>query len=91
MLRRAGSAVLKTRLILPDGSARALNWTNRHPNQATPAGLLLFRHSSETLAGADARALIAAGARIETTHPERVRRALGFGPDEAGIDPVPAG
>ncbi len=76
---------MKTRLIFPDGSSRALNWTNRHPNQATPAGLLLFRHSSETLSGAEARALIAAGARIETTHPQRVRGVLGFAAGDPGV------
>jgi len=76
---------LKTRLILPDGSERALNWTNRHPNQASRAGLVLFRHSSEVLDGTMARRLVAQGARIESTHPERVRAALGFGPDEPGV------
>ncbi len=32
-----------------------------------------------------ARRLIAQGARIETTHPERIRAALGFAEDAAGI------
>jgi hypothetical protein len=85
VLRGVGGGGLRTRLILPDGSARALNWTNRHPNQASRAGLVLFRHSGEVVDGAMARRLIAQGARIETTHPERIRRALGFGEDEPGV------
>lgn len=84
VLRNCG-ATLKTRLILPDGSSRALTWTNRHPNQASKAGLVLFRHSPETLSGAEARSLIARGGWIETTHPARIRRALGFADDEAGV------
>jgi hypothetical protein len=76
---------LKTRLVMPDGSARALNWTNRHPNQASRAGVVLFRHSGEVIDGAMARRLIAQGARIETTHPERIRAALGFGVDDLGV------
>lgn len=72
-------------MILPDGSERALNWTNRHPNQASRAGLVLFRHSGEVVDGAMARRLLAQGARIETTHPARIRAALGFGEEEAGI------
>lgn len=70
---------------MPDGTDRALTWTNRHPNQASRAGVVLFRHSSEVLSGDEARRLIAAGARIETTHVERVRGALGFCDDETGI------
>ena len=80
---------MKTRLILPDGSERALNWTNRHPNQASRAGLVLFRHSGEVVDGAMARRLVTQGARIETTHPERIRAALGFEADEAGIELLP--
>lgn len=76
---------MKTRLVLADGSSRALNWTNRHPNQASPAGLVLFRHTAEAMDGETARRLIAEGGRIESTHPERVRQALGFAADEAGI------
>lgn len=90
MLRRAGGDV-KTRLVLPDGSSRALNWTNRHPNQASKAGLVLFRHSSEVLSGEEARRLIAEGAQIETTHPARIRRALGFADGEAGVAGIEAG
>lgn len=70
---------------MPDGTDRALTWTNRHPNQASRAGVVLFRHSSEVLGGAEARRMVAAGARIETTHPERVRRALGFDENEPGV------
>lgn len=70
---------------MPDGSERALNWTNRHPNQASRAGLVLFRHSAEVLDGAMARRLVAQGARIESSHPERVRMALGFGPADPEI------
>lgn len=76
---------MKTRLLLGNGEERALTWTNRHPNQASKAGLVLFRHSSEVLDGAFARRIIAMGGRIETTHPDRVRGALGFGTDEPGI------
>ena len=76
---------MKTRVLLADGSERALNWTNRHPNQASKAGLVLFRHSSEVLDGAFARRIIAMGGRIESTHPDRVRGALGFGVDEVGV------
>lgn len=76
---------MKTRLILADGSARALNWTNRHPNQSSRVGLVLFRHTADVLSGAEARAMIATGARIETTHPGRIRQALGFTVDEPGI------
>lgn len=76
---------MKTRLLLSDGTARSLTWTNRHPNQASKAGLVLFRHSSEVLDGPAARAAIAQGAKIETTHPTRIRAALGFGDSEPGI------
>jgi hypothetical protein len=76
---------MKTRLLLGDGEERALTWTNRHPNQASKAGLVLFRHSSEVLDGPFARRIIAMGGRIETTHPERVRGALGFSGDEPGV------
>lgn len=76
---------MKTRLLLADGSERALNWTNRHPNQASQAGLVLFRHSSEVLDGPFARRIIAMGGRIESSHPDRIRSALGFDPGEPGI------
>lgn len=76
---------MKTRLIYPDGSSRALNWTNRHPNQSSKAGLVLFRHSAEVLSGDEARQLIAAGAVIESDRPDRIRSALGFAVDDPGI------
>ncbi|MDD2664402.1 MAG: hypothetical protein PHD19_11680 [Dechloromonas sp.] len=62
-----------------------MNWTNRHPNQASRAGVVLFRHSAEVLSGDEARRLIAAGGWIETTHPARIRLALNFAVDEPGI------
>lgn len=76
---------MKSRLVLPDGSSRALNWTNRHPNQATPAGLVLFRHTADVLDAESARRVIAEGGQVESTHPERIRKALGFMSDEPGI------
>lgn len=76
---------MKTRLLLGNGEERALTWTNRHPNQASKAGLVLFRHSSEVLDGPFARRIISMGGRIETTHPDRIRGALGFDPGEPGI------
>ena len=76
---------MKSQLILPDGTVRALNWTNRHPNQASSAGVVLFRHSSQIITGDEARALIANGGVIESDRPDRIRKALGFSADEAGI------
>lgn len=76
---------MKTRLLLPDGTERALTWTNRHPKQASQAGLVLFRHSSEILDGPALRQLVAQGARLESTHPDRIRAALRFDPGEPGI------
>lgn len=76
---------MKTRLLLPDGTERALTWTNRHPNQASPAGVVLFRHSPDLLDAAAARQLITQGARIESTRPDRIRAALGLDPGEPGI------
>nr|MBL8410817.1 hypothetical protein [Dechloromonas sp.] len=79
---------MKTRLILADGTERALTWTNRHPNQASLAGLVLFRHSPDILDPPFARRIIAIGGRIESTHPDRIRAALGFDPGEPGIYPL---
>ena len=77
---------MKSRLHIPGAEARALVWTNRHPNQATPAGLVLYRHSDTVLSGTDFRALRdGQGAWIESTHPFRIIRALGLADDEPGI------
>lgn len=68
---------MKTRLLQPGEAPRAMTWTNRHPNQASRAGVVLFRHSDVVLSGEDFRAVVAAGGHIETTHVERIQRALG--------------
>lgn len=77
---------MKTRLLTPGEAPRALTWTNRHPNQASRAGVVLYRHSSVVLSGGEFRALREMGAVIETTHPARVRAALGLAEDEAGVE-----
>lgn len=79
---------MKTRLMQPGEPPRALNWTNRHPNQASRAGLMLYRHSSIVLSGPEFRAMRDGGAWIESTHPERVRRALGLEEAESGVLPL---
>lgn len=61
-----------------------MTWTNRHPNQASKAGVVLFRHSDRILGGDEARRLLAEGGRIESTHPDRVARALGLDPGAVG-------
>ncbi len=81
VLRGAGESV-KTRLLLLDGEDRALVWTNRNPKHPGKAGVMMFRHSTEVVTGDFARRVIAAGGRIESTHPERVRAALGCGADD---------
>lgn len=81
---------MKTVLQVPGEAApRALNWTNRHPNQASRAGVVLWRHSSVVLSGAEFRALRdGQGAWIESTHPGRVRAALGLAEGEPGVMPA---
>lgn len=79
---------VKTLLLRPGEAPRALTWTNRHPNQASRAGVVLFRHSSEVLSGPEFRALREAGAWIESTHPARVRGALGMADGEPGVMPA---
>lgn len=76
---------MKTRLLLASGDERALVWTNRNPKHPGKAGVMMLRHSADVLDGEMARRLIAMGGRIETTHPDRVRLALGFDPGEPGI------
>lgn len=74
------------RLHVPGASARALRWTNRHPQSHDGLGVLLFRHAAAILDGAQFRALRdTTGAWIETDQPTRVRRALGLTDDEDGI------
>ena len=76
---------MKTRLLLLDGEDRALVWTNRNPKHPGKAGVMMFRHSTDVVTGDFARRVIAAGGRIESTHPERVRAALGFGADDPPV------
>src|SRR5574338_502629 len=76
---------MKTLLLVPGEAPRALTWTNRHPNQASAAGVVLFRHSGMVLSGDAFRALRDGGAWIETTHPGWVRRALGLDPGDLGV------
>ena len=77
---------MRTLLLRPGEAPRALTWTNRHPNQASRAGVVLFRHSSEVLSGPEFRALRdGQGAWIESTHPARVRGALGMAEGEPGV------
>jgi len=77
---------VRTLLLRPGEAPRALTWTNRHPNQASRAGVVLFRHSSEVLSGPEFRALRdGQGAWIESTHPGRVRAALGMAEGEPGV------
>lgn len=85
VLRRESGVVLKTRLLLLDGEDRALVWTNRNPKHPGKAGVMMFRHSTEVVTGDMARRWIASGGRIESTHPERVRAALGFGMDDPPV------
>lgn len=77
---------MKSRLLLPGDAPRALTWTNRHPNQASRAGVVLFRHSDVVLDAPAFAAMVAAGGWIETTHPGRVMGALGV---QAGVLPWP--
>lgn len=77
---------MRTVLQVPGEAPRALNWTNRHPNQASRAGVVLWRHSSVVLSGGEFRALRdGQGAWIESTHPARVRQALGLAEGEPGV------
>ena len=85
MLRRDTGAALKTRLVLASGEDRALVWTNRNPKHPVKAGVMMFRHSTDVVTGDFARRVIASGGRIESTHPERVRAALGFAVDDPPI------
>lgn len=77
---------MKTRLLIPGEAPRAMTWTNLHPNQASRAGVVMYRHSPVVLSGGEFRALRELrGAVIETTHPARVRAALGLGEGEQGV------
>lgn len=76
---------MKTRLLLSSGEDRALVWTNRNPKYPGKAGVMMFRHSTDVVTGDFARRVIASGGRIESTHPDRVRAALGFGVNDPAI------
>lgn len=84
MLRGTGKAV-KTRILLSTGEDRSLVWTNRNPKHPGKDGVMMFRHSSDVVTGDFVRREIACGGLIKSTHPERVRAALGFCADDPPI------
>ena len=67
------------RLHVPGERPRALRWTDRHPQSSYGNGVLLYRKSDAILDGFTFRLLRdGSGAWLETTDPDRARRALGL-------------
>jgi len=88
---------MKAILIIPDSEGRRelkvrqrsrLTWTTNHPASHYGLGVMLYSNG-DILDGFNFRGLRdTLGARIETTDPEKVCRALGVPEGERGIEQI---
>lgn len=84
----AGTAVaIRVVLQVPGEEPRRLVWTDRHPKSAGGLGVLRYKMSSELLDGETfLRLRDEAGAYLVTSHPRKIRLALGLPSDCVGVE-----